>query len=325
MIGYNRLTANQGLFESKPLELVSRTEEVAMVKYAADSLAARQSGRDDLIDDESWLDEEVESVRQSQRGNFSDDGLNGSRQITVGPSCEKMYTLLKGDTWEYSELFAGFEIREIIASTTFPVLDDAEKFTTIVGEDTSGRIPALIMGKAINIVRQKQGLQPARRVFLSGRILEDDLPDFCGNGPDDKALLITEYICSGKSARRSIAALRRAGFESPNIAVLDRAALSNSDVDVDTFYMGDRQSYTGPADSHLYRVDKAQKGVFKGYSDRHARVARLNVAQRKLLNHTRADIDHFAHELVAMWEIYNTENKQQNLLSKALSLAKSIH
>ena len=133
-----------------------------------------------------------ERRRVLKRGTYTDSGLNGEQQVTIGPSCVELYPLLAADDYPYNteSPLATLELREMMASTTLAVLNDAEKYTTIVGEDTSGRIPALVIGKAVNIVRQRSGLPKARRLFISGAIDNDQVRDQAFKNLDKKFPLL---------------------------------------------------------------------------------------------------------------------------------------
>ena len=251
------------------------------------------------------IEEIFEEGRVRYRYGVSDDFLNGSNKIITGPSCGDLFPILAQDSYEYSAPLRDIELREIIASTTLAVLDDAEVYTTIVGEDTSGRIPALIIGKAMNIVRQQKSLPPARRLFMSGRIAEGLSPDFGPTGQDDKALLVTECIQTGTSANGALNALRLGGFVEPSIVALDRSPKYDGCVDTKTFYMGDRSTYTGAALGHLhYNRLSNVKGVTKKIGHAHADRAAIPVQYRQQLVQSRHDFDHFAQQIVDIWHNY---------------------
>jgi hypothetical protein len=256
-------------------------------------------------------DERQRLLRRGRYRNDSyyfNDSLNS--RMTVGPECQELYPWLMTDHYAYDWLLASVELREMIASSTLAVLDDAEKFTTIVGEDTSGRIAALIVAKAMNIVRELKGLSPARRLFVSGRIDESQAPNFRAHDEDDRALLVTEYVCTGDSVNGAADALRQAGFMAPSVLTLDRHG-DESDIYADKVYMGARNTYTGRADDHLYGLSVALKGVTKESGDAHSSRASLSPGQRQHLIKLRADIDHFAHELVGIWLIRQREHENE--------------
>jgi hypothetical protein len=228
---------------------------------------------------------------------------NHGKPLVVGPACEELYPYLVTDPYPYKSMLESVELREMIASTTLAILDDADKFTTIVGEDTSGRIPALILAKAVNIIRERHGLPRARRLFVSGRISEDRVPHFESLGDDDHALVVTEYICSGGSVNNALHALNRVGFIKPSAVTLDRSVHRDNSVDTDTLYMGNTMSYTNRADSHLYGIDPMYKGVQKRSGDAHSTRAWLRRRERKKLVKARREFAHFAQELVDIWTI----------------------
>lgn len=257
---------------------------------------------------EKYSDEHMRLKGRGNRANYRDRiDLDDAGSISVGPACDRVYPFLHADPWEYSSPLESKELREMLASTTLAVLNDAEKFTTIVGEDTSGRIPALIIGKAINIVRERKGLPKARRVFVSGRTYNDVDPHYQAFGDDDKALLITEFISSGGSVAAASRALSRAGFKHVDVAAIDREVSFFDSVRLTDhrYYFGDYRTYTDRADKHLYRVDSRYKGVYKVSGEVHSRREDLlGPSDREALVRSRLDYDHFAEELVDIWTIF---------------------
>lgn len=289
--------------------------EVELLNVEIDNLEADYDSEDDIdpedppIPEEAFVDipDKLERDRLTRRYRWRerDDYMNGKIPLHIGPECSTLYPLLVTDPYNYKSMYytsilSSVELREMVASTALAVLDDADKFTTIVGEDTSGRVPALIIGKAINIVREQHGLPCARRLFISGCIDDCVLPAYRALGDDDHALLITEYICSGRSVNNALAALGRVGLVSPSVATLDRLS-SRHHINTDALYMGDSRSYTSRADSHLYRLPAQYKGVTKSIGDPHSTTVELNRKNRKCLASSRKEFDHFAHEIVDIW------------------------
>lgn len=253
---------------------------------------------------------QTELARIRRRSKYADSYLNDGKPIKIGPNCRDLFPWLAVDTYDYETILGSVELREIIASTTMAVLDDADTITTVVGEDTSGRIPALVIGQAVNLARGYGGQRPARRLFLSGQISQDHDPAFRALGTDDRAVLVTEYVLMGHSANRSLDALRRAGYYRPSLATLDRAGGyedSEAIITADTMYMGDRRSYTKEADFYLHDSSIEYKGVYKIYGDAHAKAALLDSSERGNLVAMRADIAHLAEEIVGIWYAWRQE------------------
>lgn len=254
--------------------------------------------------------DEDEYIRIMRRGSRRDSGFNDDKPTIVGPSCRQLYPLLRVDKREYrlGTPLEDMELREMIASVALAVLTDAGEYTTIVGEDTSGRIPALIIGKAINILRQRQGLPKARQVFMSGRISKVASPDFYAQSDDDKALLITEYILTGGSAQNTLNSLEKmAGFKHRSVLAVDRQNMVGNDIhDVEQMYLGDVATYTGRSDAHLYCMNAAYKGVHKERGEPHSQAKSLSHNERIALSAFREDCDHFANYIVEMWDELQT-------------------
>lgn len=232
-----------------------------------------------------------------------------SLPTVIGPDCEKLYPLLLNDEWDYrpGSLLGPLELREILASTIMSELPYAERYTTIVGEDRSGRILALITAKAVNIVRERQGLTKARQVFISGRIGADQVPLFRAQDANDHALVVTEYIKSGGSARRVLGALRRAGFEHISIEAADIEWDSGArSLDSDLLFVGDIDSYTANAYEYLHDRPSMYTGITKeNDGSPHAKAVELSAQEREILHETRRSIAHFAEKTVQIYDMLN--------------------
>jgi hypothetical protein len=76
-------------------------------------------------------------------------------------------------------------------------------YDLVVGEDTSGRLTSLLYWRMINKRRHEQGLGAAAIRFINGRFegaLPNSLPK--ASAHNARTLIVTEYVCSGGSARR---------------------------------------------------------------------------------------------------------------------------
>ncbi len=83
-------------------------------------------------------------------------------------------------------------------------------YDLVVGEDTSGRLPSLVYWRIVNARRKEIGLPPAAIRFVSGRseysLLEHEIPQ--ASTDDARALVVTEFVCSGGSVRNVLHSLR---------------------------------------------------------------------------------------------------------------------
>lgn len=82
-------------------------------------------------------------------------------------------------------------------------------YDTILSDDASGRLVTLVLRKIIDQARNEAGLDPVKTFFLaSGRHdsaeIIDKIESFLEDKKDDikKALLVTEYISTGKSIEK---------------------------------------------------------------------------------------------------------------------------
>ena len=96
-------------------------------------------------------------------------------------------------------------------------------FSTIIGDDASGRIPALIFGKFLNGYNTKHGLNKVETLFFagSGRNPKEDFEHYIKSdeieaylktqGLDRDVLIVTDTVSSGNSLRPLTIALKRIG------------------------------------------------------------------------------------------------------------------
>lgn len=129
-------------------------------------------------------------------------GRYDARGIYCGPPASAVADFVEDDPTRYlSGPLVSERARLLLASAAFAVLKYADRYDAIIGEDTSGRYPALIVGGAMNDIRAHQELSPALRLFASGRI--DSRKDAVRwqLTPGDKALVVTEYVAGGGSTR----------------------------------------------------------------------------------------------------------------------------
>lgn len=153
------------------------------------------------------------------------------------------------------------------------VYEDAASYEAIVGEDTSGRLPALVLGGVINARRQSLGLERAAMRFVSGRAIDPLPPNFMPEPTARKAraLIVSEYICSGTSVMTVYE-----GLAEPDL--WDPAAMDIAAVDAESFGLrhvkkqvrkGSRVLIAdlahGNASSYLYGDQvRYEKGIEKG-------------------------------------------------------------
>ena len=141
--------------------------------------------------------------------------------VFAGPSHEELDEFIIQDPTEYKAAPLDDEkLRLMLASAAFSVLSLAHQYDRIVGEDTSGRYPALIIGEAINGIRQHYGLEPAKRSFISGKIPYKEQPKWPYDS-DEKMLIVTEYISSGGSSARVLGAVADRLMTMPDFLVID--------------------------------------------------------------------------------------------------------
>lgn len=167
--------------------------------------------------------------------------------------------------------------RMALGSATLAVLQHATEYDVVIGEDTSGRYPALVIGRAINIVRADAGLTPARRLFLSGRINNDTHTPRWQLAPDDAALVVTEYVVIGESTKAMHEAITAQSAVMPDYVVLggnpERCAMRDLDEEVrpkSRVFVGDRTCFSDYADQYFCPGADKWKGVTKQVGHAHS-------------------------------------------------------
>lgn len=150
---------------------------------------------------------------------------------------------------DWSNPFHHRSLRDALVTACADVVPLADRYDLIVGEDTSGRLPALVIRGVINARRQALGLPKARMRFISGRrrrfVPDGTFPEALS--PSDRALVVTEFIASGTSVLRSYQAVasarareqidivtlgsREEGIEQTRSRIVDQSVLHAPDQD----------------------------------------------------------------------------------------------
>lgn len=93
------------------------------------------------------------------------------------------------------------DLEEPITLIIEQILRDGERYDLIVGDDKSGRIPTLIVGKVLNALVQEQGQDPIPVRFLwdSSSNMPTDLRKILQDLEEkpERTLLVTEYVANG--------------------------------------------------------------------------------------------------------------------------------
>ncbi|MGC8460850.1 MAG: hypothetical protein ACP5OR_03265 [Candidatus Dormibacteria bacterium] len=106
-----------------------------------------------------------------------------------------------------------------------------DEYGCILGDDTSGRIPTLVLARTINLYRTRKGLPKLPVYFLQGASADDEIPalekqyalrqqSLRAATADKRILVVTEGLTSGSSISRLGRLLQRDGM-SFDLAVLD--------------------------------------------------------------------------------------------------------
>lgn len=79
------------------------------------------------------------------------------------------------------------------------ILSNGNEYDLILGDDTSGRIPTLIVGKVLNVINKTKGKRSMPIRFASGNHVHDELPEILKRLPDKpkRVLIVTDHMYSG--------------------------------------------------------------------------------------------------------------------------------
>ncbi|MEI8337970.1 MAG: hypothetical protein WCF92_02375 [bacterium] len=117
----------------------------------------------------------------------------------------------------------------------------------VVGDDASGRIPTLIFSNVLKKVYREKGIDDPKTFFFAGgrsdvkgidkfktleieKSIESFLEKNPGNGTNDRVILLTEYIVTGKSLKPICDAMKNAGIEY-DIATVSASFPATSKID----------------------------------------------------------------------------------------------
>ncbi len=210
-----------------------------------------------------------------------------------------------------------FEKTETMVADLARLLLELEKdlvsYDTIISDDSSGRLPSLLLRKLIDGKRKAAGLPLVKTFFIaSGRhdfeLLKDKLAEFIKQHQQDssKFLLVTEHIGSGKSIEAVVKL-----FEELNLD-FDLAAISLADRR--QMLKGAAKSYPnhlrygGLNDSGYYFYGHLGSGVVK---DTFAHNSTVSIHPLKIINHQKPDA-------LESQELINKARKNINFLAEQL-------
>jgi hypothetical protein len=217
---------------------------------------------------------------QSSPYYYADPGAS-PEGIICGPKLEDLVDFCQYDQYSYkAEPLRSRMIRLMIASAAFSVLRYADHYDVVIGEDTSGRFPALIVGGAINDVRRAHGLEPARRLFLSGRIDNRHYRPTWRIDEKDQPLVVTEHVEGGYSTENVAITLQEQTRQPIDFVTIggypEMTARRHRNPNVSTsstVFTGDLRRFARQVDDHLSFGESIQwKGVQKRFGDPHSRL-----------------------------------------------------
>ncbi len=174
-------------------------------------------------------------------------------------------------------------------------------YQLIIGEDASGRIPALIMRKVINHIYDKHDFPHPQMRFVSGfsgqeedsykiQALKDNLSDFVGA----KALVVTEHIASGHSMYQLKTFLESAGIECDLASLaLQKDVGYYPELGDDLYYAKEERS--SPLIYGRYNMGGVHKKPENPYATRHAN------SEEDVVK-ARSDIENVANNIIDWYD-----------------------
>ena len=210
---------------------------------------------------------------------------------------------------EYDEriIDALFEPTQKILEELRPEIE-GKTYQLVIGDDASGRLPALLIWQTLReLAEKKETLRPQVR-FIAGtrhyskegpvgmkkkhKVLEyiqglkKDIPDL------RRVLIVTDTIASGQSLEPLAQSLREVGVEY-DIATI---ALMNNQQGVEQKLSGRVIAGGTWRDDSVY-IKYHLGGVVKDIQDLHARRNIHSKHEQRIVNATREEITHLAHQL----------------------------
>lgn len=195
------------------------------------------------------------------------------------------------------------------------MLGNIEKgeYDLIIGIDSSGRIPTLIVSKFIRHIYSNKGLPPQDTRFVAGNISKENAEEKIKEwNPQKKVLIIEDTISTGDSIRFLCQALRELKIS------FDIATVGNLGVYSDTSELTERLKdtlgvkhiYFGTAKSPNIYTRRYLSGVQKEHGDtfsrRYKKIKRENdnmpLHVQETINQARADADIVADHLIDWYE-----------------------
>jgi len=187
--------------------------------------------------------------------------------------------------------------------------DKLEGYDTIISDDSSGRLPAIVLRRIINKKRKAANLPEVNTFFVASgrhnfRAIRNKMLDFFNKKKDGigKALLVSEYISSGGSIEQLVKVMEEVGLD------FDLSVISIEE-EPDHYAGKDfvkHLIYGGVNSGGLYFYGHGGTGVIKDeYAGKSARsihpIKNPKVFQQKI-NSTRENMNFLADELYSLVE-----------------------
>ncbi|MEK7607981.1 MAG: hypothetical protein AAB495_00130 [Patescibacteria group bacterium] len=199
-----------------------------------------------------------------------------------------------------------------IARLIIELRKNISEYDTVIGDDASARILALLIGKIIDKKRKESGKNPAQKLFVQGgrhgkEKIWEAVRDFLSEKAKKmgKTLLVTEYITSGRGIMPTVLALEASGvdFDLASVSITNNPESYPPEIQRHLVFGSVGQSGLG-----LYSRS-SESGVRKNYNrkagskdptleaPRNPHVEKMKNAKQDRINFARRDVSLVAEEL----------------------------
>lgn len=183
------------------------------------------------------------------------------------------------------------------------------EYDAIIGDDTSGRLPSLVLRSVINKKREDEKKKKIDIYFVAGgrNMMEErekNIDEFIGKKGESvkKALLVTEFISSGGSVARLAEILKNNGIDY-DIAAVSVESLLELNSEENTRELAKKVIFGNEGAGGLHAWDNNLSGLTKGgmFSPiREAHASRSEYADQESINKSREDAKIVAEELAKL-------------------------
>ncbi len=191
-----------------------------------------------------------------------------------------------------------------LARLVIKIESDLPSYDTVLSDEASGRLPSLFLSKIINNARLKNGQDSLQTYFITAGRYQDPekakaVKDFLASKKDKigKALVVTEYICTGAVIQGLVEAMKRLGINFDVAAVSineENDIIKNNHIRYGTIQSEGSLGTSGGLGFYRHFAS----GVIKDNTDPSPHLEARYPYDRGDINRARKDIDFLAKEFI---------------------------